>query len=138
MAPTRGGSPPGLQSLQCPQVSLLAQLSGHPSVCPAGAPSCFQDPCTEFSKMPPAPCAAPGPRHCKECRVHSDHRVQPCTQPSPVCPLTAGSSALTTSCPPPTRNNVPSCKRSLAVRAEGSLGTMLLYPRLRGWGEAGR
>lgn len=128
LAPTRGASPRGLQSLQRPQVCLLAQLSGHLSVCPAGAPSCFQDPWTEFSKMPPAPCAAPGPRHCTECRV------QPCTQPSPMCPLTAESPALATSCPPPTRSNGPTCRRSLGGRAEGCLGTMLLHPGVGGDG----
>lgn len=31
----------------------------------------------------------------------------------PICILTAESPALTTSCPPPTRNNSPTCKRSL-------------------------
>lgn len=84
----------------------------------------------------PLPPVAPGPRHCTECRVHSEKEFSPAlSHPNMYshCRVPCSDYKL----PSPNQEQWPHLQEEPG-RAEGRLGTTLLHPRLRGWGAAGR
>ena len=84
----------------------------------------------------PLPPVAPGPRHCTECRVHSEKEFSPAlSHPNMYshCRVPCSDYKL----PSPNQEQWPHLQEEPG-RAEGRLGTTLLHPRLWGWGAAGR